>query len=950
MTAAGSFHSHLILYLLFLLLYINPLLAFLLKSCTILYQKIPCDDVFLDCASRELVVIPNDIPKDSAVVKLNSNQLKKINIDDFCNLSKLKILDLGDNQISDVDDGSFKDLVTLKTLKLTQNTLTTLTNNIFQGLSNLTVLDLSNNNINFIQPFAFQDLTNLQNLDLGRNKIQQVSDIQQIFQLPQIQMVNLTHNLFSSFETKHLLHNFTSNLEELIISSPNMKSFSISTPIFPNLTKLDLAVSRNCTFLNWDIPDKTLLRNITHLYTSQPCLSFKGFQKVLRSLDSLNHLRLNNMDRFIKKELLSTVCTIPTLRKLDLFYNYLNNLTLKLALCSQLTALDLGETHIKELSKGSIKSMTILQTLSVRANQLSEVPYDIRNLPTLKILNIELNQITKLSCDNFVNTTHLTELYLQNNYITKLKRCVFGNLTNLKILNLSKNNLRKLENVFKLTLHRLEVLNISDNKVTDLETGVFQGLQSIKHLNVASRSIERVKLATFKGINNVQALTVSLTHRYEPDFRGLKRLENLTIYLERVPLLRTDELMNYGAFSKTVLKSLKSIAVICTHNHQDFPLNVPISLLQSMKHLEDFTAENVYVNAPFADIFQFNPQLKSVTFLKTDLSNLDPNLFQKIPNLQALDLSNCKIKALDFMVQANLSALRYLKLAENEISVINETVFHSLPFLTYLDLSKNPFTCDCSNAGFILWAKNQKQTQVANTHQYICFFPADKRGSLLFDYDTLSCWDDSSFFCFVSSSCLVVLTLITSFVYNFLRWQLGYTFHLFRAFLYDSRKRKEGDDYQFDAFVSYNVHDEGWVYREMLPMLEEKQGWKLCLHHRDFQPGKPIIENITDAIYGSRKTICVISRSYLQSEWCSREIQMASFRLFDEKKDVLILLFLEEIPAHHLSPFYRMRKLVKKRTYLSWPQAAQHPGVFWQNVQRALQAGGAVAEPVLAGH
>ncbi|XP_039676812.1 toll-like receptor 13 [Perca fluviatilis] len=107
---------------------------------------------------------------------------------------------------------------------------------------------------------------------------------------------------------------------------------------------------------------------------------------------------------------------------------------------------------------------------------------------------------------------------------------------------------------------------------------------------------------------------------------------------------------------------------------------------------------------------------------------------------------------------------------------------------------------------------------------------------------------------------------------------------------------------------------------------------------------KPIVENITDAIYGSRKTICVITRRYLQSEWCSREIQMASFRLFDEQKDVLILLFLEEIPAHQLSPYYRMRKLVKKRTYLSWPQAGHHTGLFWQNVGRALETGDAPTE------
>ncbi|PWA33351.1 hypothetical protein CCH79_00014103 [Gambusia affinis] len=132
------------------------------------------------------------------------------------------------------------------------------------------------------------------------------------------------------------------------------------------------------------------------------------------------------------------------------------------------------------------------------------------------------------------------------------------------------------------------------------------------------------------------------------------------------------------------------------------------------------------------------------------------------------------------------------------------------------------------------------------------------------DKPTASCRDDGSFLYFISSSCLVVLTLLSSFIYNFLRWHLTYTFHLFRAFLYDSRKGRKKDPHRF--------------------------------------------------------------------------------RLFDEKKDVLILLFLENIPSRHLAPYYRMRKLVKKRTYLSWPQAAQHPGVFWQNVQRALQTGGALTE------
>ncbi|KAM9737231.1 toll-like receptor 13, partial [Menidia menidia] len=302
-----------------------------------------------------------------------------------------------------------------------------------------------------------------------------------------------------------------------------------------------------------------------------------------------------------------------------------------------------------------------------------------------------------------------------------------------------------------------------------------------------------------------------------------------------------------------------------------------------------------------------------------------------------LNLSECGLTSLDFVIRANLTALRYLKLSDNEIAVINETVFQSLPALTYLDVANNPFTCDCSNAGFIHWVRTNQQTLVVNAHQYTCSFPVDSRGSMLLDFDIQLCWGSNSFLCFIFSFCLVVATLLASFIYRFMRWQISYSAQLFLAFLYNSRKKMKECSPQFDAFVSYNTHDEDWVYQVMLPELEEEQGLRLCLHHRDFQPGKPIIDNITDAIYGSRKTICVISRHYLQSEWCSREIQMASFRLFDEKKDVLILLFLEEIHSYELSPYYRMRKMLKKRTYFNWPQAVQHPRVFWQNLKRALQ-------------
>ncbi|XP_037548960.1 uncharacterized protein LOC119425504 [Nematolebias whitei] len=933
MANTGILSSHFILRLLCLLLHMNSFRAYSLKNCTKTYQENLSAHVVLDCSNRNLENIPDDPPKEAVSLKLNRNLLQKINKKDFCGMSKLRIVNLEDNKIVFVDDGSFTDLSLLETLVISNNKLTNLTSNMFQGLSNLTVLDLSYNKIYFINNSAFQFLSNLQSLDLSENMLQQITKIQPILQLPQIQRLALTSNQFSSFETKDLPLNLSSSLKELSIYNFEVKNFSITTPIFPYLTKLDLSGYGLQAHIKWDIPDKTFLRNITQLYFRQQLLSLEEMQKVLQSFSSLRHLRFGLSDELMTERLFLTVCKIPSLRRLDLFDNNLDNLTRQLSRCSQLTELDLSSTGITELQKGCISSMTHLWSLNMSFNLLVNVPYDVRRLPSLKILNLNSNRIFELTCEAFLNATHLTELSLSDNRIAKLDKCVLEHLTDLKLLDLSKNLLKKYGNIFSVALQKLEVLDLAYTGNSFLKFCDFQTLESLKQMKAGMYFFGRGKDKKNHGWNNANN---------KSNYNGLQSLENLTIILNVESTFKNFH-SNYGKFI-FLLKSLKILTVVCNVDHSGIPFDVPIDMLRTMEHLEYFTAINVYAYPLDVKTFQFNPRLKSLTLAKTDLSKQNPELFLSIPNLQILDLSRSELKSLNFLVHANLTALRYLKLTNNEINVINEVVFSFLPSLTYLDLSFNQFTCECSNAGFIQWIKDNKQTQVVNAHQYKCSFPVDKQGTLLLDFDVQSCWNDGNFFYFVSSSCLVVLALLTSFIYHFLRWQLAYTFHLFMAFLYDSKMRKKGDPHQFDAFVSYNVHDEDWVYREMLPVLEGEQGWRLCLHHRDFQPGKPIMENITDAIYGSRKTICVISRHYLQSEWCSREIQMASFRLFDEQKDVLILLFLEEIPPHYLSPYYRMRKLVKKRTYLSWPQAAQHPGVFWQNVQRALQTGDALTE------
>uniref|UniRef100_A0AAV2MAK7 TIR domain-containing protein n=1 Tax=Knipowitschia caucasica TaxID=637954 RepID=A0AAV2MAK7_KNICA len=181
-----------------------------------------------------------------------------------------------------------------------------------------------------------------------------------------------------------------------------------------------------------------------------------------------------------------------------------------------------------------------------------------------------------------------------------------------------------------------------------------------------------------------------------------------------------------------------------------------------------------------------------------------------------------------------------------------------------------------------------------------------------------------------------------------LYWTFKYSFFVFRAW-FSEQWRRLGDEEEncaFDAFISYNFSDEQWVMEQLVPNLEGNgSSFKLCLHHRDFEVGRNIVDNIVSAVYSSRKTICVVSQNFLRSEWCSLEIQLASYRLFDEHRDVLLLVFLETISERQISSYHRMRKVMLKKTYLQWPGAdcsdpAQAQKLFWTQLRRAMKETG----------
>ncbi len=83
---------------------------------------------------------------------------------------------------------------------------------------------------------------------------------------------------------------------------------------------------------------------------------------------------------------------------------------------------------------------------------------------------------------------------------------------------------------------------------------------------------------------------------------------------------------------------------------------------------------------------------------------------------------------------------------------------------------------------------------------------------------------------------------------------------------------------EYDVFLSFAEED--FVFAETsLKMPLEKLGYKLCWHHDAFIPGYTVVENMERSIYKSRTTIVLLSNSFMMSEYCQRELAIASKKM-----------------------------------------------------------------------
>ncbi|XP_073768827.1 toll-like receptor 13 [Danio rerio] len=332
--------------------------------------------------------------------------------------------------------------------------------------------------------------------------------------------------------------------------------------------------------------------------------------------------------------------------------------------------------------------------------------------------------------------------------------------------------------------------------------------------------------------------------------------------------------------------------------------------------------------------------LKTLKLENIDLTN-QPNtgiMFHNLTKLEKMILMNCKIFFLDKSVTKDLKALTSLVLIPKEAVNIIQNFMEQPTHLKYLHFQCLDLYCSCDNTWLVSWIRDNGKVEVVMSNPSMedlrCLTDDEVDHLNFISYAKENCSIDLDFVFFSCSSVFLCIFIVVVLMYKFVGQYFKPFYHIASGWFREALRMKEKQQYRYDAFVSYSGKDEHWVIEELLPNLEQRGPpfLRLCLHSRDFQLGHDIVENITDSIYASRRTLCLVSRNYLNSNWCSVEMQLATYRLQVEHRDILILVFLETIPSRLLSSHHRLARLVKTRTYLDWPQEPEMHEAFWDRL------------------
>nr|XP_060511873.1 toll-like receptor 1 [Panthera onca] len=613
------------------------------------------------------------------------------------------------------------------------------------------------------------------------------------------------------------------------------------------------------------------------------------------------------------------------------------------------TILNISQNYISELRTSDIVSLSKLRILIVSHNRIQYLDISVFKFnQELEYLDLSHNELWKISCHPTVNLKHLD---LSFNAFVGLPICKeFGNMSQLEFLGLSATQLQKSSVLPIASLHISKVLLVLGDTYGEKEDP-----ESLQNFNIESLHIIFPTRKEFSFI-----LDVSVSTAVSLELSNIKCVldDNGCSYFQNVLL----KLQNNSRLSNLTLNNIETtwnffIMIIQLVWHTSIKY-FSISNVKLQGHLDfrDFDYSNTSLKAfsihqVVTDVFSF-PQ----SYIYEIFSNMNVQNFtvsgthmvhmvcpSQISTFLYLDFSNNLLTDVVFKNCGNLANLETLSLQMNQLKELASIVYMTkeMKSLQQLDVSQNSLRYD-KNEGDCSWTTSllslNMSSNILTDSVFRCLPPKIKVLDLhnnqirsipkpIMKLEALQELNVASNSLAHLPDCGAFSSLSVLIIdHNSISNPSADFFHSCQKI----RSIRAGNN-PFQC-----GHDSVWVKSELLPNLE-KEDLRICLHERNFVPGKSIVENIINCIEKSYKSIFVLSPNFVQSEWCHYELYFAHHNLFHEAFDNLILILLEPIPQYSIpSSYHKLKNLMARRTYLEWPKEKSKHGLFWANLRAAI--------------
>ncbi|XP_010741344.3 toll-like receptor 7 [Larimichthys crocea] len=910
--------------------------------------------LYLD--GNQLDSIPKGLPSNLILLSLEVNNIFHISKANLSGIRNVEMLYLSQNCYYRnpcncsyyIEEGAFLQLEKLTLLCLKSNNLSYIPHQLPTSLKELY---LYNNNIEEVTDEDFKNLTNLEILDISGNCPRCYNAPYPCNPCPNNSPLKISKTAFKMLKKLKTLRMHSNSL------------ISVPSDWFANMQELRV-LDLSSNFLAREMGVTAFPRFLGKLEELDLSFNYElqKYPKTLRlncsftSLKSLKILRLKGyVFQQLKPESIAPLKALPGLQVLDLGTNFIKMTNLSILM-------ELKSFQIISLSDNKISSPSDGQDA---VGFSGGEPFEWSPMSAAApYQNKEVREIHYFRYDEYARSCKYKskELGVITSFV-KRECSQFG-----KTLDVSRNNIFFLHPSF-LNLGELRCLNLSGNAMSQsLNGSEFTHLTNLQYLDFSSNRLDLLYSTAFQELSNLVILDISKNNYYF-ESEGLTHMLNFTQNLKKLKIL----MMNHNKISTSTNTELESESLERLE-FRDNRLDVmwrdgTSRYFNYFKKLFNLTvldiSENNLDNIP-KPVFSGLPDKLSELYIKKNrLHSFYWGELQFIQSLRVLDLSGNSLTTVPRMLSNCTKSLEKLVLHHNQILKLTPDFLKDAYNLRYLDLSynrlknidkssfpddvvgqmhmlllhNNRFVCSCNTTWFVMWLNSTTVPIPRLATDVTCASPGAQRGKAVVLVDLQACQH--------SYLSIILYTLMTSLILSFLAlsisshlflWDVWYIYHFCRAKL-KGYGRLYSQSSVYDAFVMYDKEDPAvteWVMKEMCFHLEERgdRPLTLCLEERDWIPGCPLIDNLSQSIHKSKRTMFILTNRYIQSGNFKTAFYMAHQRLMDEKNDVIVLIFLEKVPCN--SRYLRLRKRLYKRSVLEWPTNPQAQPYFWFSLRSVL--------------